>query len=156
MQIFIDYQTENAPNSFYPKAEEIEKYYQTAAKILSISEDLELTVRIVENQEIQELNKTYRHKDYATNVLSFPADLDIPLIPKLLGDIIIAADVVNNEAREQNKSQENHWTHILIHGFLHLLGYDHIEDNEAEIMENLERQILAQMNISDPYLTREE
>ncbi|MBP3194677.1 MAG: rRNA maturation RNase YbeY [Cardiobacteriaceae bacterium] len=156
MQIFIDYQTENAPNSFYPNLEDIKKYYQTAAKILSIREDLELTVRIVENQEIQELNKTYRHKDYATNVLSFPADLDIPLTPKLLGDIVIAADVVNNEAKAQNKTRENHWTHILIHGFLHLLGYDHIEDDEAEIMENLEKQILAQMNISDPYLLLEE
>lgn len=112
----------------------------------------ELTIRIVDEAEGRELNHTWRNKDYATNVLSFPADipdglLDIPL----LGDLVICAPVVRREADEQNKTLEAHWAHLVIHGCLHLLGYDHIEDDEAEEMEALERQFLAQLGHPDPY-----
>lgn len=114
--------------------------------------DSEMTIRLVDEAEARELNHTYRHKDYATNVLSFPADvpdelLDIPL----LGDLVICVAVVEREAVEQGKSLEAHWAHLVIHGCLHLLGYDHIEDEEAEEMESLERELLAQLGHPDPY-----
>ncbi|WP_448679112.1 rRNA maturation RNase YbeY [Pseudomonas nicosulfuronedens] len=119
--------------------------------------DSELTIRLVDETEGRELNKTWRHKDYATNVLSFPADvpdelLDIPL----LGDLVICAPVVTREAAEQDKSTEAHWAHLVIHGCLHLLGYDHIDDAEAEEMEGLERELLAELGHPDPYAADEE
>ena len=114
--------------------------------------DSELTIRLVDEAEGRELNHTWRHKDYATNVLSFPADvpddlLDIPL----LGDLVICVPVVEREAVEQGKTLEAHWAHLVIHGCLHLLGYDHIEDEEAEEMESLERILLAELGHPDPY-----
>ncbi|MDD1507127.1 rRNA maturation RNase YbeY [Pseudomonas sp. CNPSo 3701] len=116
------------------------------------SADSELTIRLVDEEEGHELNRTWRGKDYATNVLSFPADvpdelLDIPL----LGDLVICVPVVEREAVEQGKSPEAHWAHLVIHGCLHLLGYDHIEDEEAEEMEGLERILLAELGHPDPY-----
>lgn len=112
----------------------------------------ELTIRLVDEAEGRELNRTWRQKDYATNVLSFPADvpdemLDIPL----LGDLVICVPVVEREAAEQGKTAEAHWAHLVIHGCLHLLGYDHIEDEEAEEMEALERELLAELGYPDPY-----
>ncbi|MGB4074231.1 rRNA maturation RNase YbeY [Pseudomonas sp.] len=118
--------------------------------------DSELTIRLVDEAEGRELNHTWRHKDYATNVLSFPADvpdelLDIPL----LGDLVICVPVVEREAAEQAKALEAHWAHLVIHGCLHLLGYDHIEDEEAEEMEALERELLAELGHPDPYADHE-
>jgi probable rRNA maturation factor len=114
--------------------------------------DSELTIRLVDEAEGLELNHTYRQRDYATNVLSFPADvpdglLDIPL----LGDLVICVPVVEREALEQEKTPEAHWAHLVIHGCLHLLGYDHIDDDEAEEMEALERTLLAELGHPDPY-----
>ena len=114
--------------------------------------DSEMTLRLVDEEEARELNNTWRGKNYATNVLSFPADvpdefLDIPL----LGDLVICVAVVEREAAEQGKSLEAHWAHLVIHGCLHLLGYDHIEDEEAEEMEALERTLLAELGHPDPY-----
>ena len=116
------------------------------------SADSELTIRLVDEPEGRELNRTWRGKDYATNVLSFPAEvpdgiLDIPL----LGDLVICVPVVQREAAEQGKSIEAHWAHLVIHGCLHLLGYDHLEDAEAEEMETLERHLLAELGHPDPY-----
>lgn len=116
------------------------------------SADSELTIRLVDEAEGRELNRTWRQKDYATNVLSFPADvpdefLDIPL----LGDLVICVPVVAREASEQGKLPKAHWAHLVIHGCLHLLGYDHIEDAEAEEMEDLERRLLAELGHPDPY-----
>ncbi|GAB3465579.1 rRNA maturation RNase YbeY [Azotobacter salinestris] len=116
------------------------------------SADSELTIRLVDEAEGRELNRTWRHKDYPTNVLSFPADipdglLDIPL----LGDLVICVPVVEREAAEQDKAPDAHWAHLVIHGCLHLLGYDHIEDAEAEEMESLERDLLAELGYPDPY-----
>ncbi|GIZ11572.1 rRNA maturation RNase YbeY [Pseudomonas sp. NCCP-436] len=114
--------------------------------------DSELTIRLVDEGEGRELNSTWRHRDYATNVLSFPADvpegiLDIPL----LGDLVICVPVVEREAAEQGKTLEAHWAHLVIHGCLHLLGYDHIEEEEALEMEALERHLLAELGHPDPY-----
>jgi probable rRNA maturation factor len=121
------------------------------------SADSEMTVRLVDEAEGRELNLTYRHKDYATNVLSFPADvpddmLDIPL----LGDLVICVPVVEREAAEQGKALDAHWAHLVMHGCLHLLGYDHIDDDEAEEMEALERELLAQLGHPDPYAADED
>lgn len=118
--------------------------------------DSELTIRLVDEVEGRELNHTWRHKDYATNVLSFPAEipegiLDIPL----LGDLVICVPVVEREAREQGKTLEAHWAHLVIHGCLHLLGYDHLEDEEAEEMEALERELLDELGHPDPYASDE-
>ena len=116
------------------------------------SADSEMTIRLVDETEGRELNLTYRHKDYATNVLSFPADvpddlLDIPL----LGDLVICVPVVEREAAEQGKALDAHWAHLVMHGCLHLLGYDHIDDGEADAMEALETRILAGLGIANPY-----
>ena len=111
----------------------------------------ELTVRLVDVEESQQLNRQYRGKDKPTNVLSFPADLPEELNLPLLGDLVICAPVVASEAQEQHKAPSAHWAHMVVHGTLHLLGYDHIEDADAEIMETLETRILAGLGIDDPY-----
>ena len=111
----------------------------------------ELSIRIVDADEGRALNRDYRGKDYATNVLSFEADLPPGLKLPLIGDMVICAPVVAREAAEQGKQARDHWAHLTVHGVLHLLGYDHIEDGEAEVMEALERRILARLGIADPY-----
>ncbi|WP_295803619.1 rRNA maturation RNase YbeY [uncultured Microbulbifer sp.] len=111
----------------------------------------EISLRIVDEAESQALNNQYRGKDKPTNVLSFPADIPAELGLPLLGDLVICAQVVAREAEQQHKALSAHWAHMVVHGTLHLLGYDHIEDDEAEIMENLETRILAQLGIADPY-----
>lgn len=111
----------------------------------------EISLRIVDEAESQALNSQYRGKDKPTNVLSFPADIPPELGLPLLGDLVICAQVVAREAEQQHKALSAHWAHMVVHGTLHLLGYDHIEDDEAEIMENLETRILAQLGIADPY-----
>jgi len=111
----------------------------------------EISVRIVDSAECRELNHRYRDKDKPTNVLSFPADLPPELELPLLGDLVICAPVVVQEAREQHKTPDAHWAHMLVHGTLHLLGYDHIEDREAERMEALETEIITQLGYPPPY-----
>lgn len=108
-------------------------------------------VRVVDEAEMRELNRTYRHKDRPTNVLSFPAELPPGTQFPLLGDLAICAPVVEREAAEQGKAQEHHWAHLVTHGILHLLGYDHLEEADAETMEAAEREILARLGIPDPY-----
>lgn len=107
-----------------------------------------VTIRFVGTEEGQELNRQYRNKNYPTNVLSFAYDNEIELI----GDLIICWPVVQQEAINQNKAVLDHCAHLLVHGMLHLQGYDHETDAQAEVMENLERQILAKLGIADPYL----
>ena|SRR5690554_570384 len=113
--------------------------------------ETELTIRLVDPDEGLELNQQYRGKDYATNVLSFPFESPIPLPVHLLGDLVICAAVVVDEASKQHKELTAHWAHMVVHGTLHLLGYDHIEDHEAEHMEQLEKDILAALGYADPY-----
>lgn len=108
----------------------------------------QITIRFVEPEEGQSLNNDYREKDYATNVLSFPYEVE----PVVAGDLVICATVVEREAAEQEKTLEAHYAHLIVHGILHLQGYDHeIGENEALLMENKERTILAQLGFSDPY-----
>ena len=114
-----------------------------------------LTIRIVDEPEAQRINREYRKRDYATNVLSFPAELPPELELPLLGDLVICAPVVARESAEQNKALEAHWAHMVLHGTLHLLGYDHIDDDEAEAMEALETRIITELGYSAPYADRE-
>ena len=108
----------------------------------------QITIRFVEPEEGQSLNNDYREKDYATNVLSFPYEVE----PVVAGDLVICATVVEREAAEQEKTLEAQYAHLIVHGILHLQGYDHeIGENEALLMENKERTILAQLGFSDPY-----
>ena len=114
-------------------------------------QDTTLTVRIVDEQESAQLNKTYRHKQGSTNVLSFPVEIPDEVELNLLGDLVICAPVVEREAKEQGKSSEAHWVHMVIHGTLHLLGYDHQTDKQAQEMEYIERNILIKIGFNDPY-----
>ncbi len=112
----------------------------------------EVAIRIVDADEGQALNRQYRGRDYATNVLSFPADFPPGVELPLIGDLVICAPVVAREAADQGKKPADHWAHMTVHGTLHLLGYDHIEDADAEAMEALETRILAGLGIPDPYV----
>ncbi|MEC7940676.1 MAG: rRNA maturation RNase YbeY [Pseudomonadota bacterium] len=112
----------------------------------------ELTIRIVDTEESHQLNHEYRGKDKPTNVLSFPFEAPPGIELDLLGDLIICRQVVEKEAEEQNKPLLAHWAHMVVHGSLHLLGYDHIEDDEAEEMESLETEIMQAMGFEDPYI----
>jgi probable rRNA maturation factor len=120
--------------------------------------EVEFAVRVVGEAEIQTLNQLYRNKDSATNVLSFPTG-EIEGLPansaKQMGDIVICASVVRDEAVRQDKPLADHWAHMLVHGALHLLGYDHGEDKEAEEMERLEKLILGSEGIADPYASKQ-
>ncbi|HED35280.1 MAG TPA: rRNA maturation RNase YbeY [Gammaproteobacteria bacterium] len=123
-----------------------------------------LSLRIVSSTESQNLNHQYRGRNTATNVLSFPMQMEVlsgveqhedqlKMAQAILGDLAICAEVVAREAHQQNKSQQAHWAHMVVHGMLHLQGFDHIEDNEAQVMEQLESRIMQQLGFSDPYLT---
>lgn len=122
-----------------------------ADEVLSDKPEAEVVIRIVDEAEIQHLNLTFRHKDYATNVLSFPFEAPAPIELPLLGDLAICASVVAKEAAEQGKSLEAHWAHMIIHGIFNLLGYDHIEEDQAQEMEQLEIEALARLGFPDPY-----
>ena len=110
-----------------------------------------LTVRLVDSAESQQLNQAYRGKDRPTNVLSFPADLPVEVDLPLLGDIVICAPLVVQEAAEQGKPVSAHWAHLTIHGVLHLLGHDHQDEKEAGEMETLEIRFLSEMGFPNPY-----
>lgn len=132
-----------------PTEQQIQMWAESA--LSTVDEDCELSIRLVDEDESAELNETYRAKVGPTNVLSFPFEAPIEISPRLLGDLVICTAVVEREASEQGKLIDHHWAHMVVHGCLHLLGYDHIADDEAEIMESLERDILKSLSIEDPY-----
>ena len=111
----------------------------------------DIAIRVVDLKEGKAINKHYRGKDYATNVLSFPAELPEGVTLPLLGDLLICAPIVAKEAKAQKKDLNAHYAHLTIHGVLHLLGLDHEDEHEALVMEAIEREILADMGYSDPY-----
>lgn len=123
-----------------------------AAALAGRIREADLAIRLVDAKEGRALNRHYRGKDYATNVLSFPAELPEGVKLPLLGDLVLCAPVVAREAREQKKTLAAHYAHLTVHGTLHLLGWNHEDPREAECMEALEREILASLGIADPYL----
>jgi len=120
-----------------------------------IEEASELVIRVVDANESQKLNKTFRDKDYPTNVLSFPADIQLPEGPTILGDIAICLPVVKREADEQSKRFDQHFAHMVVHGCLHLMGYDHEDEDDADQMEAKEIGILENLGYPNPYLSQE-
>ncbi|KTC92968.1 MULTISPECIES: rRNA maturation RNase YbeY [Legionella] len=123
--------------------------------LLEHMDSAELTLRLVDPTEITDLNHTYRHQNKPTNVLAFPSELpdNIELDYPLLGDVIICPLVLQQESQESGKSLQEHWAHIVIHGVLHLLGYDHIKDSDAGIMQALEVKLLSKLGFANPYQT---
>lgn len=118
-------------------------------------DDAELSIRIVDAAESRALNRRYRGKNRPTNVLAFPAELPVELELPLLGDLVICREVVEAEAAEQAKPLDAHWAHMVIHGTLHLVGYDHETDEQAATMEALEADLLAELGWPNPYQERE-
>jgi probable rRNA maturation factor len=145
--IFLDF--ENASGREAPSEEHFQQWIQSA--LPEALAETELSIRLVDEQAITELNHQYRGKNKATNVLSFPADIPPELELNLLGDIAICAPVIEREAQEQGKTLEAHYCHMSVHGALHLVGYDHIDEQEAEEMEALEKTILLKLGFDDPY-----
>lgn len=138
-----------------PGVDEFTRWADAALAEAGHAEPVEITVRLVDAEESQALNRDYREKDKPTNVLSFPNELpeflreELDILP--LGDLVICAPVVVQEAAEQGKAVRDHWAHLTVHGVLHLLGLDHVEDAAAEAMEALEVRALAALGIANPY-----
>lgn len=132
-----------------PDSELFQHWVDTA--LTEYASPFEVLIRIVDELEMTELNQTYRHKKGATNILSFPFEAPKGLELNLLGDLVICAPVIEREAIEQSKLLLHHWAHIVIHGIFHLLGYDHIDETDADEMEMLEINTLKTLNINNPY-----
>ena len=133
-----------------PDQEQIQCWVDAALD--GFNQDTEIVVRIVDEQESAELNEQYRLKPGPTNILSFPVEVPEGIELNLLGDLVVCAPVLEKEALEQHKALTDHWAHIIVHGVLHLLGYDHIDETQAELMENKEITILNKLNIKNPYI----
>jgi len=138
-----------------PSPSQLKLWVESSLQDRNKDEEQELTIRIVDEKESLSLNKQYRDKEKPTNVLSFPFEAPAQIDLNLLGDLVICAPIVSNEAKEQTKSEISHWAHMVVHGTLHLQGYDHIEDDEAEAMEALEIEILTTLGFPNPYLIEE-
>jgi probable rRNA maturation factor len=137
-------------DSKLPSLESFQRWADLALTAVT-DEKFELTIRLVNIEESQQLNNQYRHKDKPTNVLSFPFEVPEGIELNLLGDLVVCVPVVEQEAKQQSKILFDHWAHMIIHGCLHLLGYDHISDADADEMEALEIKILAELSIDNPY-----
>ncbi|MDG2036050.1 MAG: rRNA maturation RNase YbeY [Pseudomonadales bacterium] len=148
MTLIVDIQMASASEEA-PDPQSIERWI--GAAIGDQRESTELSVRIVDAEEGQALNEQFRGSTGATNVLSFPFENESPEPLPLIGDIVICAPVVAKEAREQNKALNAHWAHMMIHGVLHLLGYDHQNENDANLMESLETEIMQGLGFPPPY-----
>lgn len=147
MEINLDVQREV---DALPKDEELLKWINETLKFEQHG-DTELTIRFVDEKESAGLNEQYRHKTGSTNVLSFPFDMPAEVELNLLGDLVICSEVVKQQAKEQKKEEIAHWAHMIVHGTLHLLGYDHLTEEDAKLMETKETTILSQLGYSDPY-----
>ena len=155
----IDLQIASENSEGLPTLEQFTHWVETALAFEAQTEDFpetEMTIRIVDEEESQTLNREYRGKDYPTNVPSFPFEVPEGIELPLLGDLVICRQVMECEAKEQQISLASHWAHLAVHGTLHLLGYDHIEEAEAEEMEGLETQIMQKLGFEDPYLSEKE
>ncbi|MFC0047732.1 rRNA maturation RNase YbeY [Rheinheimera tilapiae] len=149
MAIILDLQQASTATDL-PTEAELQRVLDAA--VAPFQADAEVTIRIVDETESQQLNFDYREKDKPTNVLSFPFQCPPGIELPLLGDLVICAQVVAREAQEQQKTLQAHWAHMVVHGSLHLLGFDHINDADAEEMEAEEIQILQELGFANPYL----
>lgn len=154
MTINLDLQIATENTDRLPSEAQFQHWLEKA--IVQFQPDAEVTVRLVDEAESHALNLQYRGKDKSTNVLSFPFEAPAGMELDLLGDLVICRQVVEKEAKEQDKPLEAHWAHMVVHGSLHLLGYDHIEDDEAEEMESLETEIMTDMGFADPYIAEKQ
>ncbi|MDE1188399.1 MAG: rRNA maturation RNase YbeY [Pantoea sp.] len=152
--VILDLQLACAESQGLPDEAAFQRWLEAA--VTPFQPESEVTIRLVDEAESHELNLTYRGKDKPTNVLSFPFEAPPGIELPLLGDLIICRQVVEAEAAEQGKTVEAHWAHMVVHGTLHLLGYDHIEDDEAEEMEALETEIMLALGYPDPYISEKE
>jgi probable rRNA maturation factor len=134
-----------------PAEQDLRRWIAATLEWVGRRDDAEVCVRLVGEMEMAELNRRYRGRSGPTNVLSFPSDLPPGLGLPLLGDIVVCAPLVDGEAEQQGKPRSAHWAHILVHGTLHLLGYDHLEELEAEEMEAIETAVLASLDYPCPY-----
>lgn len=139
------------PAAGIPRADGFRRWAEAALAVARRRRASELSIRLVGEREGRTFNRDYRQRDYATNVLSFPVELPPGVRTPLLGDLILCVPVVAREAADQGKPLRDHYAHMTVHGVLHLLGYDHLVDAEAERMEALERRALAGLGIADPY-----
>ncbi|QPG04671.1 rRNA maturation RNase YbeY [Salinimonas marina] len=146
----LAYEDDPAIAADIPAASQLQHWADMVFVMLDLF-DQEMTLRFVGIDESQALNSQFRGKDKPTNVLSFPFESPPGMEMPLLGDLVICAPVISQEAQEQGKPVKHHYAHMIVHGILHLLGYDHIDDAQAEEMEALEIQILAELDIDDPY-----
>ena len=153
-QVILDLQLACEQASGLPSEADFRRWLE--AVLLQFQPESEVTIRVVDEAESHDLNLTWRGKDKPTNVLSFPFEAPPGIELPLLGDLVICRQVVEQEAAEQEKAPEAHWAHMVIHGTLHLLGYDHIEDDEAEEMESLETEIMLALGYPDPYISEKE
>ena len=149
-QVILDLQIASESSEGLPTENDFQQWLEVV--LPQFQEESEVTIRIVDEAESQALNLTYRGKDKSTNVLSFPFEAPPGMELPLLGDLVICRQVVEKEALEQNKALNAHWAHMVVHGSLHLLGYDHIVDEEAEEMEAIEIEIMQSLGHPDPYL----
>ena len=137
-------------NSTHLPTDKAFNQWVNAAQI-NAEQNAEITLRIVSTEEIQSLNNNYRNKDVATNVLSFASEVPVGPDVQLLADIVICADIVAQEAHEFGKALEDRWAHMVVHGCLHVQGFDHLESDERELMENKEIEVLKALGFSNPY-----
>lgn len=146
----------HSSSHWIPDEAECQECLQATLDFLHIADAVSVSLKFVPSTESAELNTNYRGKTGATNVLSFPAELPENIVAELevkpLGDLAICPEVLEQEATKQSKSLQSHCTHILVHGLLHLLGYDHQEAESATTMENIEIEVLKKLGISNPYL----
>ncbi len=158
MHLSVDIQLALVGGAQVPSREQTIEWVHTALAQAAteagqpLAEAAQLSVRIVEEEESQALNQRYRGREGPTNVLSFPADLPPEVCTPLLGDLVICAPLVAREARAQGKSELAHWAHLLVHGTLHLLGYDHVESGAAQKMETIEITVMNRLGYPNPYI----
>lgn len=132
-----------------PSEQEFQRWVDAA--LAGKQDSAEIVIRLVDEAESAQLNEQYRHKQGPTNILSFPVEIPEGIELNLLGDLVVCVPVIIAQANEQKKPVKNHWAHIIIHGVLHLLGFDHIKEDEAECMESEEIRILNTLQIDNPY-----